>query len=274
MPSTYTDSLRFELQADGENENTWGQIANRVFEMTDQAVAGRLEVVVAGTDVTLEATDGLLDEARNAMLHVSGALTADVNIIIPGKSKFYIVFNDTSGAWALTVKTSAGTGEAIPQGSVQIVACDGTDTVLVDGNTTATDSDSLGGVAAVNYARKDQGTPTNQFFTKAQAVQRTTLSIAASAVAIDASASNCYRLVLTENVTLSNPTNPFDGQTIRIVVKQDGTGGRTMAYGSAFKFPGGAAPVLSTGANAIDYLAFEYNGADSMWIGSIAKGFA
>jgi len=39
-------------------------------------------------------------------------------------------------------------------------------------------------------------------------------------------------------------------------VVQDGTGSRTLAYGSNFKFSNGIAPVLTTTANAVDLLVY------------------
>lgn len=70
-------------------------------------------------------------------------------------------------------------------------------------------------------------------------------------------------------VTLSNPVN---GQVYRFLVKQDGTGGRTLTWSTTVKWRGGAAPTLSAGANAEDILTFVYiNGA---WYGDIAANFS
>ena len=57
--------------------------------------------------------------------------------------------------------------------------------------------------------------------------------------------------------TLDNPINITAGQSGVIVINQDATGSRTITtYGSYFKFPGGSAPTLSTGANAVDILSY------------------
>lgn len=40
---------------------------------------------------------------------------------------------------------------------------------------------------------------------------------------------------LTGNTTIANPTNPRRGQRLTYVFTQDGTGGRTITWGSAFK---------------------------------------
>ena len=63
-----------------------------------------------------------------------------------------------------------------------------------------------------------------------------------------------FTLTIGGNRTLANPSNQRAGQDVVIVITQDGTGGRTLAYGSAWKFPGGA-PTLSTAAGAVDVIA-------------------
>ena len=56
--------------------------------------------------------------------------------------------------------------------------------------------------------------------------------------------------------TLANPTNIVAGQSGSIFVVQDGTGGRTLAYGSYFKWAGASAGVLSTAASAVDRIDY------------------
>jgi hypothetical protein len=73
------------------------------------------------------------------------------------------------------------------------------------------------------------------------------------------------------NRTLTNPTYLQPG-TYHIIVKQDATGNRTLAYGSNYKWPAGSAPVLTTTANAIDMLTFKCDG--TYMYGVAQKGFA
>ncbi len=74
------------------------------------------------------------------------------------------------------------------------------------------------------------------------------------------------------NRTLSNPTNLKNGGTYILRVVQDGTGSRTLAYGTAYKWPGGVAPTLSTAASAVDILTFVSDGTNMY--GNILKAFA
>lgn len=72
----------------------------------------------------------------------------------------------------------------------------------------------------------------------------------------DFSVGNNFSVTLTGNATLANPTNLAAGQSGNIVITQDSTGSRTLAYGSNWKFPSGTAPTLTTTANAVDVLAY------------------
>ena len=64
--------------------------------------------------------------------------------------------------------------------------------------------------------------------------------------------------VLTGNITL-NLTNGTDGQVIIVRLKQDTVGGRTFAGGSNLRFSSSLpSPTLTTTANKIDRLAFEW----------------
>lgn len=92
-----------------------------------------------------------------------------------------------------------------------------------------------------------------QTFSKAQGVSIVTLTDAAS-IATDASLSNAFSVTLAGNRTLANPTNIVAGHTYLWIISQDGTGSRTLAYGSYFLFPAATAPTLTTTASGIDMI--------------------
>ena len=99
----------------------------------------------------------------------------------------------------------------------------------------------------------DAALDTAQNFTKAQGVTPVALTDGAN-IATDASLSNVFTVTLGGNRTLDNPTNLVAGRTYAWIVTQDGAGGRTLAYGSYFDFPGGTAPTLSTGIGDVDLI--------------------
>lgn len=72
----------------------------------------------------------------------------------------------------------------------------------------------------------------------------------------DFNLANNFTLTLGINGTLANPSNQNIGQGGIIVITQDGTGGRTLAFGSNWKFENGSVPSLTTTANAVDVLVY------------------
>ena len=78
----------------------------------------------------------------------------------------------------------------------------------------------------------------------------------ASTITLDFRTANNFSTTLTGNVTFANPSNISAGQSGVLVVTQDGTGSRTAAFGSYWDFSDGTAPKLSTGANAVDVIAW------------------
>ncbi len=97
-----------------------------------------------------------------------------------------------------------------------------------------------------------------------------------TALTLDCRASNVFQVTMTGNVPSGSVAlqNPQDGQTINIFLTQDGTGTRTMAFSSSFKWPGGTVGVLSTAANAVDLLCLTYRAATGFWYCTLAKAFA
>lgn len=68
-------------------------------------------------------------QSQNIIQQFTGVLTGNINVIVPATVQLYYIFNDTSGSHVLTVKTAAGTGIVIPQGTHVIIYCDGTNVI-------------------------------------------------------------------------------------------------------------------------------------------------
>lgn len=82
-----------------------------------------------------------------------------------------------------------------------------------------------------------------------------------------------FRVTLAGNRTLANPTGLTSGQWLYVRIKQDGTGSRTLAYGSMYKFPGGVVPTLTTTAAASDLLACQYDATDNTLFCELTKDY-
>jgi hypothetical protein len=92
----------------------------------------------------------------------------------------------------------------------------------------------------------------------------------AATIAVDMNTFINAAVTLGGNRTLGSPTNEKVGQSGYIRIIQDGTGSRTLAYGSDWKFAGGTAPVLTTTAGAVDYL-FYFVSASNFIFGNLVK---
>jgi hypothetical protein len=100
MPSSYTVSARFNLQATGENNNTWGVILNSgVFQLVDDTINGRIGFALSGAK-TLTVNNGATDEARMRFIDVTGG--SGGVITIPSVAKGYFVRNASAGVVGLT----------------------------------------------------------------------------------------------------------------------------------------------------------------------------
>ena len=109
MASTYTD-LGTELMTTGENAGNWGTKTNVNLQILEEAVRGYV-AISANSDQTLSLTDGSTgDSIRNAVIAFTGTLTANRTITVPALEKWWIMDNQTAGAYTLTVKVSGQTG--------------------------------------------------------------------------------------------------------------------------------------------------------------------
>jgi hypothetical protein len=133
MASTYSDRLKLELMATGANANTWGNNTNTNLETIDAFNAGYLSKDVAGSsNVTLTSNNAdPTAEASNRVIEFTGALTGDIHVFVPAVENNYIFFNNTSGAFTLTVAPTGhgANGVAITQGAHTIQYCTG-DTIV------------------------------------------------------------------------------------------------------------------------------------------------
>ena len=78
----------------------------------------------------------------------------------------------------------------------------------------------------------------------------------ASTITLDFRTANNFATTLTGNTTFANPSNISAGQSGVIFITQDSSGSHTAAFGSYWDFSEGTAPTLSTGANAVDMIAW------------------
>ena len=147
MASSYSTDLKLELMVTGEQAGLWGNITNTNLNILQQSIAGYESVTLnATTGATLAFTNGALSNGKNAVLDLAGTLTSSVNVIIPDSiEKTYIVKNSTSGSFAVTFKTTSGTGAtfAAADKGIKILYSDGTNIVDVNANLSASSFEQI-----------------------------------------------------------------------------------------------------------------------------------
>jgi len=271
MPSSYTSNLRLVEQATGENSGTWGTILNTgMIALIDSAVAGVVSIATTGGNTTLTANSGSADQARGAILNVTGALTSDATIITPsGVSKIYVVNNATTGAHNL-IMSSGGTTVQITQGTAMICYTDGTNFVLVSNASTGLQGTATGNIDMDNFLF-------DRPLIKRYKEFYDPLGNQTGSINLDYNNGNYQSMTLTGNVSVT-PTNwPASGigASMTLFCTQDGTGSRTLSFASGtVKVPGGGGLVLSTAPNAIDeVLITSFDGGTTFYC-AVLKAFA
>lgn len=127
---------------------------------------------------------------------------------------------------------------------------------------------TVAGVGSVvqSYDAATAKTDVAQTFTAPQRSSTSGSANISGAVTLDLATANDFDRTLTGNVTLNNPSNIVVGQKGTIVLRQDATGGRTLALGSSWKAPGGTAPTLTATASAVDRLDYHVVAATEIHI--------
>jgi len=130
MASTFSPSLKLTLMGDGDQAGLWGQTTNtNLGTLIEQAITGVQNITMVDANYTLTNFNGITNEARNAVLVVTGTNNAVRDLIPPVVEKLYTIVNNTTGGFAIRVIGVSGTGVNIPNGATCLVYCDGTNFV-------------------------------------------------------------------------------------------------------------------------------------------------
>ena len=287
MASTYTNRLGLEKQGDGENPNSWGSILNtNVIDLIDDAIAGYEIVSVSSTGITLSDNNGTTDQSRNAALEFAGTLTANVIITIPSEEKTYFVRENTTGSFAVQMKTAAGSALNLTQGQNTFVACDGTSIYQLDIPTSVTSFTANTLTATSITTSILDATDVNSTNVSATTVNTSTVSATvlnidgtatfsgpvigtvttltdAASIALNLAQGNNFYVQMTSAVgssrVLENPSNAVIGQcgSIYIIQSVSGTATKTISFGDAYRFKAGVAPTITQTTSAVDLMVYN-----------------
>ena len=135
MASSYTD-IGTELMATGENAGTWGTKTNTNIQILEEALNGFVsQALTSGGTVTLTYTDGSTgDVARHAVIALTGALSGNAVVEVPANEKVWIIDNQSTNAYTVTVRVNGQTGVTwgTSDKGTKILYANGTD--IVDTN--------------------------------------------------------------------------------------------------------------------------------------------
>jgi hypothetical protein len=113
----------------GEKAGQWGDITNSNLVVLQQAIAGYEQIGVT-TGATLTFSNGVTSNGKNAVIDLTGTIATSVDVVVPdGIEKTYIIKNSTTGAHAVRIKTTSGTGPSFgtTDKGYKLVYVDGTD---------------------------------------------------------------------------------------------------------------------------------------------------
>jgi microcystin-dependent protein len=190
MASTFSPSLKLTLMGDGDQAGLWGQTTNtNLGTLVEQAITGVQSITMTDANYTLTNFNGITNEARNAVLVVTGTNNAVRDLIPPVVEKLYTIANNTTGGFAIRVIGVSGTGVSIPNGATCLVFCDGTNFVnglsgsagnfsvagdaTVSGNLTVTGSSTIAPIGSI-LMWSTGSAPTGYLLCNGTAVSRAT----------------------------------------------------------------------------------------------------
>ena len=204
-----------------------------------------------GSKILLDGTDGSATNAGDNLIFETDTLSS---LIKEDPDVIVLEDNDENGFLFQNTSTSARVS------TTKIVLERGTQFDIPNTLT----APKVTGVAEIANVGGDQNTN----FDNSVSVDIKAMSLGAGTHILDLNRNANFQLTLSGNITLANPANLTAGTTGSIFVVQDGTGSRTVAYGSSWDFIGGTAPTMTTAASSVDRI--DYIVLDSTNIHAVA----
>ena len=144
MASSYT-GLGTELMTTGENAGTWGTTTNTNLQIIEQISGGYTAQSIAGgaQTTTLSVSDGSTGATlAHRVIEFTGTITGNQVVTVPlDVQTFYIMKNNTSGAYTVQFKYASGSGSSVTWAAtdkgtklIYATADDGTNPNMVDSN--------------------------------------------------------------------------------------------------------------------------------------------
>lgn len=239
-------------------------------EIARDAVGAALTSSGASLNITPDDTNDVIN------IEVATAAEAErirdvVGAILTAGSGIAITPDDTNDI--ITIESTGGYTDEQAQDAVGTIFTDNGLAVVTYSDATPSIDVNVPAAAGSDYRTGTDATKALTSDAAWDAAAYVALTDAAT-VAVDMSTGINFSVTLGGNRTLGAPSNMKEGQTGVIVITQDGTGSRTLAYNAAWLFAGGTDPTLSTAAGAKDMLFYTVLPSAATVFGSLVKAIA
>ena len=167
MADSTSARLLLRLMATGEQNNVWGGYTNTSLQTIGRAAKGYQTVALTGDKTVTHTNYSASNEGVVAYLKFTGTLSSAATVTMPTTETVLDVYNVTGQA--LTIKTSAGTGTSIPNGTFMRIACDGTNFLNISTSNLPTAATVSGSITVAGQVKGlASGTAATDALTKTQ----------------------------------------------------------------------------------------------------------
>ncbi len=209
-------------------------------------------------------TPEILTDATRGAVTIQRGSAADSDNVLEGQNGAGTTTFEVDGNGDVTAKSVDIAASAAYSVAGTAILSDSAGTMTIS-NVDALDATSAASISAATAG-------VAQEYTKTQNFNATSLTSTSNSIAWDAESNQVVKHTATENTTIAAPSNLVDGATYIFTFTQHASSAKTLSFNAVFKWPGGTAPTVSTGANAVDVLTFITDGTNMF--GTFSQDFS